>query len=127
MPTDPKPVTVENKEPLPVTLAGPLPVDGEVKAPSVTTFEQDRTTAEQREISRIWETTQMKIALSVIWASLVVSGAIAVFGKYLGSTDMQLAAVVFLFGVANLVTGFYFGRTNHTKVGGQGDTGGKER
>jgi len=27
---------------------------------------------------------------------------------------------VFLFGVANLVTGFYFGRTNHQRTGGIG-------
>lgn len=99
----------------------------EEKLPSETTPEQDRTTAGQRQISLIWETTQMKIALSVIWASLIVSGSIAVFGKYLGTADVQLAAVVFLFGVANLVTGFYFGRTNHTKVGGVGSTDGKER
>lgn len=58
-------------------------------------------TAGHRQINVIWETTQMRVALSVIWGSLVV-------------------AVVFLFGVANLVTGFYFGRTNHARTGGVG-------
>lgn len=87
----------------------PLPPD--------TTAEQDRTTHGQREINLIWENTQMRVALSVIWASLAVAACLAVFGKWLGSTDLQLAAVVFLFGVANLVTGFYFGRTNHTRIG----------
>lgn len=86
-----------------------------------TTSEQDLSTAGQRHINLIWETTQMKIALSVIWAALAVSTVLSIFGGWLGKPDVQLAAVVFVFGVANLVTGFYFGRTNHTKTGGVGD------
>ena len=62
----------------------------------------------------------MKVALSVIWSALAVGGALSVFGKWLGNPDMQLASIVFLFGVANLVTGFYFGRTNHQRSGGVG-------
>lgn len=90
--------------------------------PPATTSEQDRKTASQREINLVWETTQMKVALSVIWASLTVGSLLAVGGMWLGTPDVQLAAIVFLFGVANLVTGFYFGRTNHTRVsGGQVD------
>lgn len=79
----------------------------------------------QRHINLIWETTQMKVALSFTWGSLAVAGTLAVFGKWLGTPDLQLAAIVFLFGVANLVTGFYFGRTNHARVGGvqRGDEG----
>lgn len=72
----------------------------------------------QRHINLIWETTQMKVALSFTWGSLLVAAGLSIFGKWLGTPDLQLAAIVFLFGVANLVTGFYFGRTNHTKVGG---------
>lgn len=82
--------------------------------------ESDRRAAGQRNINLIWENTQMKVALSVIWSSLAVSFFLSVFGKWLGTADMQLAAIVFLFGVANLVTGFYFGRTNHQKSGGVG-------
>lgn len=66
----------------------------------------------------------MRIALSVIWASILVGGGLAMFGKWLGAPDIQLAAVVFLFGVANLVTGFYFGRTNHQRTGGIGPNSG---
>ena len=88
--------------------------------PPTTTAEEDRKTAGQRQVNLIWENTQMHIALSVIWASLGISGMLAVFGKWLGTADMQLAAIVFLFGVANLVTGFYFGRTNHQRSGGVG-------
>lgn len=82
--------------------------------------EEERKTAGQRAINLIWETTQMKVALSVIWSALIVAAVLSIFGKTLGSSDLQLAAVVFLFGVANLVTGFYFGRTNHQRVGGVG-------
>ncbi len=88
--------------------------------PPTTTAEEDRKTAGQRAVNLIWETTQMKIALSVIWASLIVSAMLSVLGRWLGAPELQLAAIVFLFGVANLVTGFYFGRTNHNKQGGVG-------
>lgn len=74
----------------------------------------------QRDINFIWESTQMKVALSVTWGSLFVASLLATFGKWLGSPDLQLASIVFLFGVANLVTGFYFGRTNHARTGGVG-------
>lgn len=103
------------------------PPNDEARLPSATTPEQDRTTAGQREVNLIWERTQQKIALGVVSGSIIVSGCLAVLGKYLGSADLQLAAVVFMFGVANLVVGFYFSRTNHTKVGGVGTTEGKER
>jgi positive regulator of sigma E activity len=91
---------------------------GQQVAAPTSTEEEDRVSQGQRIVNLIWETTQMRVALSVIWSALFVSVALAVFGKYLGSPDIQLAAVVFMFGVANLVTGFYFGRTNHQKIGG---------
>jgi len=76
--------------------------------------------AGQRQINLIWEQTQMRVALSVIWTSLLAAFVLSTLGKYVGTLDVQLAAIVFLFGVANLVTGFYFGRTNHTRTGGIG-------
>lgn len=96
--------------------------DGKVVAAPLTTEEEDRVAQGQRHINLIWEQTQMRVALSVTWSALFVSAVLAVGGKVLGTPDLQLAAIVFLFGVANLVTGFYFGRTNHTKTGGVGQT-----
>lgn len=84
-------------------------------------------TAGQRQINLIWELTQQKIAFLVIGMSLLVGGVLAIGGSWLGSGELQLAAVVFLFGVANLVTGFYFGRTNHQRVGGVGASGNDTR
>lgn len=75
----------------------------------------------QRHINLIWETTQMRVALSVIWCSLIASAVLAVFGRWLGEKELQIAALVFVFGAANLVIGFYFGRTNHARTGGIGD------
>ena len=98
---------------------------GQPTAVPTTTEEEDRVSAGQRAVNLIWETTQMRVALSVIWMALAVAGALSVFGKFLGSADIQLAAVVFLFGVANLVTGFYFGRTNHQRTGGVGQMVGR--
>lgn len=68
----------------------------------------------QRAINLIWERTQQIVALSVIGVALLTSAWLSVSG----GTDVQTASFVFLYGVANLVTGFYFGRSNHTKVGG---------
>ena len=137
MTDEPMPVVVTNPQAIPVTLAG-----NDVDAPPNTTAEQDRQTAGvrlalrtaapttteeedrktagQREINKKWEDTQAKIALWVIGAALVVAMVLTLFGRVLGSPELQLAAAVFLFGVANLVTGFYFGRTNHQRTGGIG-------
>lgn len=96
-----------------------LPKVGDRNTAPNTTAAEDLTKAGQHAINLIWENTQMRVALSVIWASLIVSSVLAVMGKNLGTPDLQLAAIVFLFGVANLVTGFYFGRTNHERSSGQ--------
>jgi len=92
-----------------------------------TTAEQDRKTAGQREINKKWEDTQRQIALLVIGTSLMVSAILALMSKWLGAPDVQLASIVFIYGVANLVTGFYFGRTNHQRSGGVGGDSAGER
>lgn len=92
---------------------------GNVVAAPTTTEEENRGTQGQRDVNMLWENTQRQIAIAVIYASLLVSVVIALFGGVLTvDNDLRLAAAVFLFGVANLVTGFYFGRTNHQRVGG---------
>lgn len=116
---DPAPVTVENVAQ--VEIVGKLPPHTEVKSPSTTTAEQDRTTASQRGINRVWELTQSFISVTVVLANMIV-GTI----QGLGLTTMKehppaLSNTLFL------VVGFYFSRTNHTKTGGVGATEGKER
>ena len=89
--------------------------DAVVAVASTTTAEQDRNSAGQRVINLTWENTQRLIALSVTWVSLTIAGWLAVMGA---TESVQTAALVFVFGVANLVIGFYFGRTNHQRIGG---------
>jgi hypothetical protein len=98
-------------------MAEPPPDDRRVEQvlPPTTTREEDRHSAGQRLVNITWENTQRLIALSVTWVSLSIAAWLAMMGA---TESVQTAALVFVFGVANLVIGFYFGRTNHTRVGG---------
>lgn len=79
---------------------------------ATTTSEQDRHSAGQRQINRVWEFTQAVIAVAVTSCTLVV----AAWQVMYGTGDM--AAFLLLSNAFFLVIGFYFGRTNHTRVGG---------
>lgn len=74
----------------------------------------DLTHAGQRKINLIWELTQALIAILVTATTLVVAAALAMRGETL------IAAFIFLSNAFSLVIGFYFSRTNHTKIGGVG-------
>ncbi|MCR4330062.1 MAG: hypothetical protein NUV65_05980 [Candidatus Roizmanbacteria bacterium] len=74
--------------------------------------EKSLMTAGQRRINLMWEVTQSLIALSVTISSLYV----AINLSLTGSTDS--AAFLLLSNSFFLVIGFYFGRTNHQKIGG---------
>lgn len=75
----------------------------------------------QRNISMIWEVTQQRIALMTVGGGMMLAGVIVVGGQWLGLTnDVRIAAFMFVAGAANLVIGFYYGRTNHQRVGGPG-------
>lgn len=86
------------------------PVDGverdlHTSLPPTTTSEQDRYTAQQRNINVIWELTQAAIAISVVAANVAAAFMLAVQNQLLGNAFF-------------LVIGFYFGRTNHARSGG---------
>lgn len=89
--------------------------DPSLSSPPTTTAEEDRHSAGQRVVNLTWENTQRLIALSVTWVSLMIATWLAIMGA---TESVQTAALVFVFGVANLVIGFYFGRTNHQRIGG---------
>ena len=86
--------------------------------PSTTTSEQDRVTAGQRRTNILWEATQAVIAICVIGTTLFVDGRVALMAVELGAT--QQGSLMQLNVLAALVTGFYFGRTNHSRIGGVG-------
>src|SRR5678815_930441 len=75
-----------------------------------------RRTAGQRYTSLMWESTQALIALSVVVTTLFIDGKVALMGGT--TTEVQSSALMQLNVMAALVTGFYFGRTNHQRVGG---------
>lgn len=82
-------------------------------APPATTAESDRHALGQRRINLIWEVTQAAIALSVIWGALGAAVWITV-----KDPDNRLMAFLFLSNIVSIVIGFYFGRTNHQRIGG---------
>jgi len=75
-------------------------------APSTTTLEEDRLTLGERRINLIWEITQALIAITIVLANVV-----AAFREVIPTQSVLLANAFFL------VIGFYFGRTNHARMG----------
>lgn len=80
------------------------------------------TTAGQRNVNLMWETTQAKIALAIVYIVLAVAAVISVVGMLPWATEKQIAlaisAFLLLSNLSTLVIGFYYGRTNHQRVGG---------
>jgi hypothetical protein len=72
--------------------------------PATTTLEEDRHSFSQRRVNIIWEGTQAFIALTVTVSFVFAS---------LKKIDSQALNNTFF-----VVIGFYFGRTNHQRVGG---------
>jgi len=101
------PVTVIPPEPTPTT------TEPHATAMPKTTAEEDRHTLGQRTINKIWEGTQATVAVSVTAATLFVAAVLALRVGGDGSASMLLLSNAFF-----LVIGFYFGRTNHQRIGG---------
>jgi len=71
-------------------------------------------TAGQRVINAIWECTQAFIAIVVTSSTLYASVQLVLKGEKMEAAFLLLSNAFFL------VIGFYFGRTNHTRMGGVG-------
>lgn len=84
--------------------------------PPTTTIEQDKHTAGQRSINRVWEYTQSFLAVSVVMVTLFVNAMIALYGMSI--SEISSSALMQLNVMGALIVGFYFGRTNHQRVGG---------
>lgn len=96
-----------------------VPVTTAVSQPPASSAQELETSfrsAGQRRVNLIWEYTQAFIAGMVVTTVLCVAG----FETAWGPEALKTAAFGFLIGVANLVIGFYFGRTNHQRTGGIG-------
>jgi hypothetical protein len=130
--TDPQPVEVKNEEPLPVTIETRDTAAQSTARATAASAGVDAAilqTEDQRRISGIWERTQQVIALSVVLTSLLVVSLLVVvpgladlqgYDVDQGAQTAAAGGLLFLTAVSNLVIGFYFGRTNHQRVGGFG-------
>ena len=87
----------------------PLTSDDKNVRPS-TTLEEDKHSAGQRNINAIWEVTQASIAIIVTIATLFVAAKLAL------RNESQTAAFLLLSNAFFLVIGFYFSRSNHTRI-----------
>lgn len=91
-----------------------------------TTEQEDITKEGQRRINLIWENTQSRIALSVVFVNLFLNSVLCLIVLIfnLDITANKLALLSLLVNPISLtmgiVIGFYFGRTNHTAIGGIG-------
>lgn len=77
-------------------------------------------TTRHQKINLVWEYTQAYMAILVITTVLLSSTYIAITTKEDSKRDVALA---FMIGLSNLVAGFYFGRTNHTRPTGASKDG----
>lgn len=84
-----------------------------------TTAESDRQSLGQRRVNIIWEGNQAVIALVVVLTGMYTSANLAL---RLDSTEngksIAITAFLLISNTVFLVIGFYFGRTNHQRVGG---------
>ena len=77
-----------------------------------TTAEQNLKSAGQRRINAVWEYTQAVIAFTV-----VVTTSVGIFIGRVLQREVQVPFPAEWWTIVGLVIGFYFGRTNHARVG----------
>lgn len=114
--SDPPVVGVADRVEIPLTVERAdtptrVPEPASATAPT-TTIEQNRHSLGQRRVNLIWEGTQAFVATAVTTSTLYVAANLAL------RDDKQAAAFLLLSNAFFLVVGFYFGRTNHQRVGG---------
>lgn len=94
--------------------ASKLPLtDDKTNIRPLTTLEEDKHSESQRDINRTWERTQSALALSFILCAEVV-----IMYVVIQVSDLRGTAFNFMCTMVGTVIGFYFGRTNHQRVGG---------
>lgn len=116
--------SMSSSKPDVVTLAS-----GQMFAAPTSTEEEERVSLGQRDTSMLWETTQAKIAIAVVYMVLGVAALISIIGMLPWAGEKQIAlaitAFMLLSSLSTLVIGFYYGRTNHQRVGGVGPVSGR--
>jgi hypothetical protein len=82
--------------------------------PSTTTTEENLRTAGQRKINLIWERTQAGIAVVIVLSNIAYIFALLMFPNV---SNTATNAATLLGNGFFLIVGFYFGRTNHARIG----------
>jgi hypothetical protein len=95
-------------------IAAPAALPTSDNRPSTTTSEQDLRTAGQRQINLLWERTQAGIAIAIVISNIAYIFALLVFTEV---TNAATTAATLLGNGFFLIVGFYFGRTNHARIG----------
>lgn len=80
-----------------------------------TTSEQDLRTAGQRAINLLWERTQAGIAIGVVGANIIYVFVVLFIAPPEHASSLDSASL--LRNAFFLIVGFYFGRTNHARIG----------
>lgn len=94
--------------------------------PPKTTEEENTVTAGQRHINIMWESTQARIALFTVFTNnglnAILCLVVIIFELDVSVTQMALITLCLqpISLTTGIVIGFYFGRTNHTAIGGIG-------
>ena len=121
MPDGPEIILPEKPTPAPEVAGIGDKVPLSKSMPATTTEQEDMVTAGQRRVNILWEKTQRVIALSVVFATLMVNIFVTI--SVMAGMEIkvpQLVGVANLNSLANLIVGFYFARTNHSNIGGIG-------
>lgn len=121
--TEPLPVIIQNVivPPRPDVIKG----EGDTLAPT-TTEQDDLVTQAQRDINKIWEVTQSRIAVIVVGGGIAVNALlvmiVALFGIEITVTRLSIITIClqFINLTVGVVIGFYFSRINHNQRGGVG-------
>lgn len=90
--------------------------------PATTTEQEDIVTAGQRRVNIMWEKTQRVIAIGIVAAAILNSMFIVIASVFFNKepTPAAVQQAKEIIGLALLIIGFYFSRTNHTNTGGVG-------
>lgn len=108
------------------TLADSHPIDKTASASAAQTAahsedEESLRAKGQRWTSILWETTQATIALLVTGTGMYTAAQLALRNdEEANAKSMAITAFLLISNTVFLVIGFYFGRTNHQRVGGVG-------
>lgn len=98
---------------------------GDLNIAPTTTHAEDRTAERKGNINLMWESTQAFAAKAIIATALVIAVALTIPAIFPNATEKQIQlanlALLLISSMTNLVMGFYFGRTNHTKSSAGGN------